>query len=180
MLGNETSKGLILLWGNRRTILPELGVLFAFYFLIQFFLGDGRVVQALFAPTLIAFGFYAVLYIVTLKMVAGTLEEMNAGTLEQIHLSPLPSWALSLGRLASAATEAVLVMAVVSGALILLLGIRFSYQLEAVVPLLLTLVDVAGFGLLLGADAVNRKSAAYNPGRRGHPQAARAGRLAFV
>jgi len=77
MLGNETSKGLILLWGNRRTILPELGVLFAFYFLIQFFLGDGRVVQALFGPTLIAFGFYAVLYIVTLKMVAGTLEEMN-------------------------------------------------------------------------------------------------------
>ena len=158
MLGNETSKGLILLWGNRRTILPELGVLFAFYFLIQFFLGGGRVVQALFAPTLIAFGFYAVLYIVTLKMVAGTLEEMNAGTLEQIHLSPLPSWALSLGRLASAATEAVLVMAVVSGALILLLGIRFSYQLGAVVPLVLTLVDVAGFGLLLGALAIRVNS----------------------
>ncbi len=158
MLGNETSKGLILLWGNRRTILPELGVLFAFYFLIQFFLGDGRVVQALFGPTLIAFGFYAVLYIVTLKMVAGTLEEMNAGTLEQIHMSPLPSWALSLGRLASAATEAVLVMAVVSGVLILLLGIRFSYQLGAVVPLLLTLGDVAGFGLLLGALAIRVNS----------------------
>lgn len=113
MLGNETSKGLILLWDNRRTILPELGVLLVFYFLIQFLVGGGRIVQALFAPTLLAFSFYALLYIVTLKMVAGTLEEMNTGTLEQIHLSPLPSWALSLGRLASAAIEAIAVTALV-------------------------------------------------------------------
>jgi len=49
-------------------------------------------------------------------------------------------------------------MAVVSGVLILLLGIRFSYQLGAVVPLLLTLGDVAGFGLLLGALAIRVNS----------------------
>ena len=158
MLGNETSKGLILLWGNRRTILPELGALLVFYFLIQFLVGGGRLLQALLAPTLLAFGFYALLYIVTLKMVAGTLEEMNTGTMEQIHLSPLPSWALSLGRLASAAIEAVVVMTVMGGVLILLLGLRFSYQLGAVIPLMLTLVGVAGFGLLLGALAIRVNS----------------------
>ena len=57
MLGNEMSKGLILLWDNRRTILPELGALLVFYFLIQFLVGGGRVVPALFAPTLLAFAF---------------------------------------------------------------------------------------------------------------------------
>ena len=158
MLGNETSKGLILLWDNRRTILPELGVLLVFYFLIQFLVGGGRVVQALYAPTLLAFSFYALLYIVTLKMVAGTLAEMNAGTLEQVHLSPLPSWALSLGRLASAAIEAAAVTGVVAGALILLLGIGFSYQLAVVLPVLLTIIGVAGFALLLGALAIQVSS----------------------
>ena len=158
MLGNETSKGLILLWDNRRTILPELGVLLVFYFLIQFLVGGGRIVQALFAPTLLAFSFYALLYIVILKMVAGTLEEMNTGTLEQTHLSPLPSWALSVGRLASAAIEAIAVTGVAAGFLILLLRIRFSYQIEAIVPLLLTLFGVAGFGLLLGALAIRVNS----------------------
>ncbi|HKW73819.1 MAG TPA: ABC transporter permease [Candidatus Dormibacteraeota bacterium] len=158
MLGNETSKGLILLWDNRRTILPELGVLLVFYFLIEFLVGGGRVVQALYAPTLLAFSFYALLYIVTLKMVAGTLEEMNAGTLEQIHLSPLPSWALSLCRLASAAIEAAAVTGAVAGALILLLGIRLSYQLAVVLPVVLTLIDVAGFALLLGALAIRVSS----------------------
>ena len=158
MLGNETSKGLILLWDNRRTILPELGALLVFYFLIQFLVGGGRVVPALFAPTLLAFGFYTLLYIVTLKMVSGTLQEMNAGTLEQIHLSPLPSWALSLGRIASAAIEALAGLAVLGGVLIPLLGIRLSFQLAAVLPLLLTLVGVAGFGLLLGALAIRVNS----------------------
>lgn len=158
MFSNETSKGLILLWDNRRAILPELGVLVVFYFLIQFLVGAGRVVQALFAPTLLAFSFYALLYIVTLKMVAGTLAEMNAGTLEQIHLSPLPSWMLSLGRLASAAIEAIAVTVLVAGGLILLLGIRFYYQAAVVVPVVLTLVDVAGFGLLLGALAIRVSS----------------------
>ena len=115
-------------------------------------------VPALFAPTLLAFAFYTLLYVVTLKMVAGTLQEMNAGTFEQIHLSPLPFWTLSLGRVASAALEAVAVMAVLGGVLIPPLGIRFSPQLEAVFPLLLTLVGVAGFGLVLGALAIRVNS----------------------
>lgn len=158
MVGNETWKGMILLRDNRRTILPELGALLVFYFLIQFLVGGGRVVPALYAPTLLAFGFYTLLYIVTLKIVAGTLQEMNAGTLEQIHLSPLPSWALSLGRVVSAAIEALAGLAVLGGVLIPLLGIRLSFQLAAVLPLLLTLVGVAGFGLLLGALAIRVNS----------------------
>ena len=135
-------------------------MLLVFYFLIQFLVGGGRIVEVLFAPTLLAFSFYALLYIVTLKIVASTLEEMNTGTLEQTHLSPLPSWALSLGRLASATIEAIAVTVVAGGVLILLLRIRFSYQIEAIIPLLLTLFGVAGCGLLLGALAIRVNSIA--------------------
>jgi ABC-2 type transport system permease protein len=154
ILGNETFKGLLVLWANRGTLVPKLAVLVIFYLFIQFFIGSGRLVQALFAPSLIGFASYALAYIVSLKMVAGTLEEMNAGTLEQIHLSPLPSWALSLGRLAAAATEAVGLTALVSTGLILVLGIRFDFRLDALLPIVLTILDVAGFGLLLGGLAI--------------------------
>lgn len=158
MLENETLKALLVLWAHRGTLVPELGVLVVFYVFIQFFIGGGRLVHALFAPTLLAFAAYSLVYIVTLKTVAGTLEEMNAGTLEQIHLSPLPSWALSLGRLAAATIEAVGLTVVVGAGLIVALGIHFTYRLDAVVPVVLTILDVAGYGLLLGALAIRVNS----------------------
>lgn len=154
MLGNETAKALLVLWANRSTLVPELAVLVVFYVFIQFFIGGGRLVQALYAPSLLGFASYALAWIVTLKMVAGTLEEMNTGTLEQMHLSPLPSWALSVGRLAAALIEAGGLTGLVSGGLILVLGIHLHHWLDAVVPVALTLLDVAGFGLLLGALAI--------------------------
>lgn len=158
MLGNETLKGLLKLRASWGTLAPELAVLVVFYLMLQFLLGNGRLVPALYAPTLIGFASYGLAYIVTLRMVAGTLEEMNAGTLEQLHLSPLPSWALSLGRLGAAVIEAGGLVALVSLALILVLGIHFTYRPDVLVPMALIIVDVAGFGLLLGALAIRVNS----------------------
>ncbi len=154
MLGNETAKSLLVLWANRATLLPELAVLVVFFLFVQFVIGSGSLVKAVYGQTLLGFASYALAYIVTLKMVAGTLEELNAGTLEQMHLSPLPAWALSLGRLTGAAIEAVGLTALVSGGLILALGIQFTYRLDALVPIILTILDVGGFGLLLGGLAL--------------------------
>jgi ABC-2 type transport system permease protein len=154
MLGNETVKGLLVTWANWGTLVPALAAAVVFYFFIQFLVGGGSLVPALYAPTLIGFVSYGLLYIVSLKTVAGTLEEMNAGTLEQVHLSPLPSWALSVGRVAAAVVEATGLTALVSGGLVLVLGIHFSYRLDELVVLGLTIVDVAGFSLLLGALAI--------------------------
>lgn len=154
LLGNEVAKGLLSLWANRKTLVPELAVLVAYYILVQFLIGGGRLVQALFAPALLGFASYALAYIVTLKAVAGTLEEMNAGTLEQAHLSPLPAWVLSLGRLGAAIIEAVGLTAVVSAGLILALAIHLAYRWDALLPVALTILDVAGFGLLLGGLAL--------------------------
>jgi ABC-2 type transport system permease protein len=158
MVSNETRKGLLALRANWRTLIPELAALVVFYVLLQFFIGGGRIVHAILAPTLLGFAFYSLVYVVTLRMVAGTLEEMNAGTLEQIHLSPLPSWALSVGRLAAATVEAVGVTALVSIGLILVLGIHFTYRLDAIAAAALSLLDVVGFGLLLGGLAVRVNS----------------------
>ena len=90
----------------------------------------------------------------TLKTVAGILEEMNAGTLEQAHPSPLPAWVLSLGRLGAAIIEAVGLTTVVSAGLILALTIHLAYRWDALLPVALTILDLAGFGLLLGGLAL--------------------------
>jgi len=79
MLGNETWNGLVVLRANWRTLIPALAVLVVFYIFIQFLIAGGRMVQTLYAPTMLGLVFYALLYIVTLRMVAGTLEEMNGG-----------------------------------------------------------------------------------------------------
>jgi ABC-2 type transport system permease protein len=154
MLGNETAKDMLVTLANWGTLVPALAVLVVYYIFIQFLIGGGRMVPGLYAPTLLGFASYGLAYIVTLKMVSGTLEEMNSGTLEQLHLSPLPAWMLSFGRLAAAVIEAVGLTVLVSAGLILVLGIRFTYRLDAIVPVGLTIVDVAGFGLLLGAVAI--------------------------
>jgi ABC-2 type transport system permease protein len=154
MLGNETAKSLLVLWANRATLVAELAVLVVFFVFVQFLIGGGRLIEAVFAPTLLGFAAYALAYIVTLKMVAGTLEELNAGTLEQIHLSPLPAWALSMGRVVATAIEAVSLTTLVSAALILVLRVHLLYRVDGLVPIGLTLLDVAGFGLLLGGLAL--------------------------
>src|SRR5260370_25373213 len=95
MLANETAKGLLILRANLGTLIPEIAVLVVFYLFIQFFIGGGRMVPSLYAPSLLGFSAFALSWIVTLKMVARTLPEMKAGTLEQRHPSPPPPLTLS-------------------------------------------------------------------------------------
>src|SRR6266851_4183795 len=121
MLGNETSKGLILLWDNRRTFLPELGALLVFYFLIQFLVGGGRVVPALFAPTLLAFGFYTLLYIVTLKLLADLMPTTLGVQVTRKLL-------LQGGSLASAWSDQTLVWLLLHSFALLILG-AVAYEL---------------------------------------------------
>ena len=50
MVGNDVGKGLLSLWANRTTLVPELAVLVAYYILVQFLIGGGRLMQALLPP----------------------------------------------------------------------------------------------------------------------------------
>jgi ABC-2 type transport system permease protein len=158
MLGNETAKGLRIWWANRATILPELLVLAGMFLGLQYLLGGGRIVPQLVAPTMLGFLPYVFAYLVVVKMVAGVVEELNAGTMEQTHLSPLPAWLLSLGRLASAIVQGLLATLLLGAGYLIALGAAVDVQLplrwQALVPAVLLVVDVAGFALLLGGLAL--------------------------
>jgi len=150
ILGNESYKGLLILWSHRVTLVPEIAVVAATYLMLQFLLGGGRLVAALLPVTLLGFLAYALIYLVTLRVSAGILEEMNAGTLEQVHLSPLPAWLLSAGRLGAGLAEGIGITALLAVGAVALLGISYPLRWEALLPIALTVLDIAGFALLIG------------------------------
>jgi ABC-2 type transport system permease protein len=151
MIANETTKGLRLLWAHRATLLPTVGGGIATYLVFQYFVGGGEILDDLVAETAPAMFAYLVTYGITMRLVAGILEERNAGTLEQIHLSPLPAWQLALGRLTAAVAEAVLVSAVVMAVVLAAQGVNYPLRPAALVPVALTVAGAAGFALLIAS-----------------------------
>ncbi|MGH2532633.1 MAG: ABC transporter permease [Thermomicrobiales bacterium] len=155
MLGNETAKHLLTLWYRRVIFVIELAIMAGFYLGVQYLIGGGYLVDELLPATMIGFLPYIVAYIVLVKVVAGILEEMNTGTLEQMHLSPLPPWLLSVGLLGAMMIEGVLVAGIVGGALAIAFDVEFpGLTWAALLPAALTLLDVAGFALFMGGIAL--------------------------
>lgn len=151
MVANETSKGLRLLWTYRVTLVPTLLSMTLTYVIVQYFVGGGKIVKDLVTETAPGMFVYALTYLTIMRMVAGVLEERNAGTLEQIHLSPLSIGQLAAGRLGAALTEALLVAGVVTVGMLVALGVTYSYHPVVLVPLVLIVAGAAGFALLLTA-----------------------------
>lgn len=148
---NEAAKGLQIAWTHRGAQLAALLTTAGTYLAIQYFIGGGRIVDALVAETAPGLFAYVVVFVANLRLVAGLLEERNAGTLEQVHLSPLAGWQLAVGRLGAVMTEAVTVATVAGAGIIVVRGVNYPLPAAVLVPVALTLVGLAAFALLLGA-----------------------------
>lgn len=151
IIGNETAKGLRIAWTYRATQVAAVLSMLGTYLAIQYFVGGGRIVDDLVAATAPGLFAYVVVYVASMRLVAGILEERNAGTLEQTHLSPLPAWQLAIGRLAGVMIEAVVVATVVVAGVIAVRAVDYPLGWAVLVPVALTLAGLAAFALLLGA-----------------------------
>ncbi len=157
MVGNETGKGLRVLWVHKLPLTLQLAIMTANYWMIQFFIGGGRLVDRLLALTLAGYLAYVTSYIALLRMAAGVLEELYTGTLEHSLLSPLRPWVASTGRLAAALAEGLVTAAVVATFYLAIFGVldaKLTFRWAALAPLAATLVDIAGFALLIGGLAL--------------------------
>lgn len=157
MLGNETSKGLRVMWVHKGPLVMQLALMSVNYWVIQLFIGGGSFVNELLAMTFAGYLAYVVSYIALLRMAAGLLEEMFTGTLEQSLLSPLPPWVQSTGRLVAALVESLVTAAIVGTSYLVIfaaLGVDLSVPWSAVLPALVTVADIAGFALLIGGIAL--------------------------
>jgi ABC-type polysaccharide/polyol phosphate export permease len=150
----ETQKGLWLLWGHRSLVLLEIISLAAFYPFLQFILDNGTINRALVPPTLLAFLTLPILYLAILKLVGDLLEEVNSGTFEQMHLSPFSPASLLVGRLGALLLEGIVIAVVVGVGMTWLLGVSIPLQPIGLLPAALTMIDIAGFALLIGGLAL--------------------------
>ena len=149
--GNEAGKGLRLVWRRRMLTITGLLLNGLMYLMIQFFIGGGHLLLPVLATTLPALAAYAVASTAALQGSGGIAEEVNGGTLEQAHLSPAPPAVLVAGRMAALAVEGLAVACVL--ALAFGLGYRPHWVIrpDALIPLLLTVLDALGYGLLMTA-----------------------------
>lgn len=157
MVGNETGKGLRVMWVHKAPLVLQTANLLAFYWVLQFFVGGGRLVPEVLGMTFVAYLAYIVSYIALLRMAGGVLEEMYTGTLEQSLLSPLRPWVASTGRLAAALVEGLITAAIVTVfylVLFLVLDVELTWRWTASIPLAITAAEIGGFALFIGGVAL--------------------------
>src|SRR5713226_4927796 len=149
-ISNEITKGLIDLWRGKLASLLEL-ILFALFFLaIMFALGRGVFHQEQVAPLLVGFVGYIFFHMQTNRLFWGLLGEMQSGTLEQMYLSPLPSWLLTIGLQVASIVEAVISALVLSLFIELVVQVTLPLQWAALLPLAMLVLGGVGDSLILG------------------------------
>ena len=149
-IGNEIAKGLIDLWRGKIASLLEL-ILFGLFFLaITFALGRGAFHREQVAPLLLGFIGYIFFHMQTNRLFWGLLGEMQSGTLEQMYLSPLPSWLLTIGLQVASVVEATLSVLLLSLFIDLVVLVAIPLRWTALLPLVLLVLGSVGYSLILG------------------------------
>jgi ABC-2 type transport system permease protein len=89
-------------------------------------------------------------YLHVQKMFWRLLAEIQAGTLEQTYLSPLPSWVHVVGgRVLAAIAETTVVVAVMYAVTSLAVPLGLHWRLDSLVPLALLVTGAAGLALII-------------------------------
>ncbi|WP_165422988.1 ABC transporter permease [Ktedonosporobacter rubrisoli] len=149
-LGNEIAKGLLDLWRGKFALLLEM-IAFSFFFLvIAFAQGKGSFQQAAIVPLLLGFVGYLFFHMQTNRLFWGLLGEIQSGTLEQMHLSPLPSWLLLAGLAVASIVEALITTILMYLLVRLVVPVTIPLRLSALLPLALLTVGSVGYSLIVG------------------------------
>ncbi len=149
-ISNEIAKGLIDLWRGKIASFLEL-ILFGLFFLaINFALGRGAFNREQVAPMLLGFVGYIFFHMQTNRLFWGLLGEIQSGTLEQLYLSPLPSWLLTTGLAVASVVEATLTVILLYLLINLVVPMTLPLRWAALLPLVLLVVGSVGYSLILG------------------------------
>jgi ABC-2 type transport system permease protein len=167
-LGNEIGKGLTFAWSERVQILFELPIFVLFALLLGPVIGAAHQIAAghlhwslsssrtsllvlFFMPTMF-------FYMQAVKLFWRLLGELQSGTLEQVYLSPLPSWLVAAtGRLVAALVETVIAIGLIYGVVSALVPLHYQWHAGALLPFALLIVTGVGYSLIIGGLVVAGK-----------------------
>ncbi|MBV7339776.1 ABC transporter permease [Chloroflexi bacterium TSY] len=126
-------------------------VMLAFLFVgILFFTGGGTIAEDSLAPALLGYAIWFYATVAISDMSHRLQEEAQAGTLEQMYMSPAPSWVILLGRTLATLLITTTVFALVAIPLILLFSIQIPFRWSGLPVFVLTWLGIYGFGFGVG------------------------------
>jgi len=159
-LGNEIRKGLLFAWSEKLQIAMELPFFAVFILLLGPVLGAGHQIAAghlswtldrhRISLLMVAFIPAMFFYFQAVKLFWRLLAEIQAGTIEQLYLSPLPSWLVAAaGRLAAAIIETLILMGVVYGIISAFVTLHFHWTFATLVPMAFLIITGVGYSLII-------------------------------
>lgn len=160
-LAGEIHKGLLSVWRERAQVLVELPLWFGVFLLMNAIVGSGEQLAAGgrldFTNTgqagarFVGFAAFILFYLQSSKLYWRLLGEIQTGTLEQVHLSPLPSWLLTaVGRVVATMLEALVTVTAVFLGVSVVVDFEIPWSPAALLPLLLFVLATVGYSLVLG------------------------------
>ena len=150
VLYNEVRKELIITWNYRANTAIELLTLVFVFVFISYFAGSGELDSEMLPGSLLGFllWFYAAFAISSMS--SGITGEASIGTLEQLYMSPMPTWLVFLGRVIATFVKGTVMVALLGIVLAMILPVTLPLELSALPPFALTMVGLFGFGYAIG------------------------------
>ena len=159
-LGNEVRKGLLFAWAERLQIAIETPFFAAFILLLGPVIGSGYQIAAghlswtlnshRISVLMVAFLPAMFFFFQGVKLFWRLLGEIQAGTIEQVYLSPLPSWLVAAaGRLLAAIIETLFVIGVIYGLVSAFVTLHFHWTAAALVPMAFLVITGIGYSLIM-------------------------------
>jgi len=160
-IGNEIEKGLLAAWGERLQIVIELPLFLGFFLLLALVLGRGQQIasghldwrfdSARVSSLMVGYAAYLFMYLQSAKLFWRLLGEIQAGTLEQVYLSPLPAWLVATaGRVLATVVETAFLVAILYAVVFALVPFHLVWNAQVLVPMLLVAVGSVGYSLIEG------------------------------
>lgn len=161
-IGNEVYKGLLFGWSERVQILIELPLFILFFLLFAVVTGRGQEIASTGELSwsfdtertswlFVGFAAFTFFYLQSVKLFWRLLGEIQSGTLEQVHLSPLPPWVtVAAGRIAAAVVETAFVVSVMFVITSMVVDLDIPWRAEVALPLVFLIVASVGYSLVLG------------------------------
>jgi len=154
IIGNEISKRLRILWTYRMNILTQVLTVGFIFIGASYFIENGQLDPAPLASVLIGYLLWFYARIVIMSSSEDLMREMQAGTLEQIYMSPVSAGILLFARLLALLLSTTVIVMVPMTIMALLLKIQVPIRWEEGIALAITLLGLFGFTLALSGVAL--------------------------
>lgn len=154
IIGNEIFKRLRILWTYRMNILTQVLTVGFIFVGASYFIENGQLNPAPLASVLVGYLIWFYARIVIMSSSEDLTREMQAGTLEQIYMSPVPASLLLFARLIAMLLSTTVIVTIPMTLLALVLRIQVPLRWEEAVALGITLSGLFGFTLALSGIAL--------------------------